>query len=86
MADPVEVISARSVTSPGPTPGSRRGREFGLRLCGLVPARADVTDHAAAHAVFEVGASPELDHCALSGEAQRWVVVELRTRVFNTRA
>ncbi|XVS61481.1 hypothetical protein ACQPYE_24630 [Actinosynnema sp. CA-299493] len=59
---------------------------FNLRLCGLDLACADIADPAAEHAVFEVNASPGLDHYALSGATQQQVVDDLYTSVLNAYA
>lgn len=61
-------------------------RNFTLRLCGLDLACADITDPGAASAVFEVNASPGLDHYALSGAAQRQVVDDLYVGVLDAYA
>ena len=61
----------------------RVAANFNLRLCGLDLACADIADPGAASAVFEVNASPGLDHYALSGAAQQQVVDDLYVSVLN---
>lgn len=61
-------------------------QNFNLRLCGLDLACADITDPSAASAVFEVNASPGLDHYALSGAAQQKIVDDLYIKVLNVYA
>jgi D-alanine-D-alanine ligase-like ATP-grasp enzyme len=56
---------------------------FGLRLCGIDLACADITAAGSSHAVFEVNASPGLDQYALSGAAQRQIVDNLYRRVLD---
>jgi len=56
---------------------------FNLRLCGLDLACADIGDASASSAVFEVNASPGLDHYALSGVEQQQVVDNLYTKVLD---
>jgi D-alanine-D-alanine ligase-like ATP-grasp enzyme len=58
-------------------------KNFNLRLCGVDLACEDITDPDAGYSVIEVNAAPGLDHYAMSGEAQKKIVDQLYTKVFN---
>ena len=56
---------------------------FNLRLCGVDLACEDIYDPNAAYSIIEVNATPGLDHYAASGDAQKQIVDQLYTKVFN---
>lgn len=58
-------------------------RNFNLRLLGIDLACDDITDPDSEYCVFESNAAPGLDHYAMAGEAQKQLVDELYTAVFN---
>jgi len=56
---------------------------FGLRLCGVDLACADISDPKSDYSVIEVNASPGLDHYASSGPKQQELVKQLYAKVLN---
>lgn len=57
--------------------------QFGLHICGVDLACADITDPDADYAILELNSSPGLDYYASEGEEQMAVVRGLYRRVFD---
>ena len=57
---------------------------FGLRLCGVDIACADITDPDAPYSVLEVNSTPGLGHFAAEGDTQRRVADDLYRRALDT--
>lgn len=63
---------------------SRVAREFGLRLCGVDLACADLTDHRGIYSVLEVNASPGFEHYGSLGGEQVGIVRDMYCKVLNS--